>query len=334
MTKAGGWLPSADSVHVRSELEDPLLQQIENIQSFLRQAREAQRTDEVAMLEENLRQLQDEYDQQQTSLAIALSQKLAKEENLQQGELQRLEARERKEREQWGSAVSSTQPSFTWGPSLDISPTEAYQEEEDTAEEVLTPKAERSPSAVRAFPTLTSQEESPPRLRSLGGHVTPPGGEGEGQSSTPLNPFEEEDSTPTEEDPSNPFFEDIKREHKEESNGRKEYNPFHEDAAQNKQGETEPGNPFEEDDSDAGNPFMEASGNSPEVSTNPFDGDDDEILPDVDMIEEELLLQQINNIRAYIFDAKHSGRFDEVELLSANLRELQHTLQEQKKKKH
>uniref|UniRef100_A0A7N8WN85 Rabenosyn, RAB effector n=1 Tax=Mastacembelus armatus TaxID=205130 RepID=A0A7N8WN85_9TELE len=94
MTKAGGWLPSADSVHARSELEDPLLQQIENIQSFLRQAREAQRTDEVAMLEENLRQLQDEYDQQQTSLAIALSQKLAEEKSLQQEELDRLEARE------------------------------------------------------------------------------------------------------------------------------------------------------------------------------------------------------------------------------------------------
>lgn len=335
MTKAGGWLPSADSVHARSELEDPLLQQIENIQSFLRQAREAKRADEVAMLEENLRQLQDEYDQQQTSLAIALSQKLAQEESLQQGELHRLEAREREERVQWGSTVGSTQPSFTWEPSLDISPAGGYQGEEDTAAEDLTPKAERSPSSVRAFPALTSQEESPPRLRSLGGHVTPPGGEG--QNSTSLNPFDEEDSTPIEEDPSNPFFEDIKREHKEEFNGKKEYNPFDEDedAEEDKQAETVPGNPFEEDDTDTGNPFMEASGNSPEVSTNPFDGDDDdEVLPDLDMIEEELLLQQIDNIRAYIFDAKLSGRLDEVELLSENLKELQLTLQEQKKKKH
>ncbi|XP_041859678.1 rabenosyn-5 [Melanotaenia boesemani] len=331
MTKAGGWLPSADSVHARSELEDPLLQQIENIQSFLRQAREAQRTDEVAMLEENLRQLQDEYDQQQTSLAIALSQKLAQEESLQQGELQRLEAREREERVQWGSGVSSIQPSFTWKPSLDISPTGGFQEEEDVEEEVLTPKAEGSPLAVRAFPTFTSQEESPPRLRSLGGHVTPPGGESEDQSSTSLNPFEEEDSTPIEEDPSNPFFEDIKREHKEVTNGKKEYNPF--DEEEEKRAETVPCNPFEEEDTDASNPFLEDTGNSPEVSTNPFDGDDDEVLPDVDMIEEELLLQQIDNIRAYIFDAKLSSRLDEVELLSENLRELQHTLQEQKKKK-
>lgn len=338
MTKAGGWLPSSDSAHARSELEDPLLQQIENIQSFLRQAREAQRADEVAMLEENLRQLQDEYDQQQTSLAIALSQKLAEEESLQQGELNRLEAREREEREHRGPAVVSTQPSFTWERSLDISPAGGFQEEEDTAADDLTPKAERSPSSLRAFPALSSQEESPPRLRSLGGHVTPPGGEG--QNSSSLNPFDEEDTTPVEEDPSNPFFEDIKKEHKEVTNGKKEYNPFDEDneeeVEEDKQAETVSGNPFEEeDDADAGNPFVEASGNSPGASTNPFDGEnDDEVLPDVDMIEEELLLQQIDNIRAYIFDAKLSGRLDEVELLSENLRELQHTLQEQKKKKH
>ncbi|KAM9350529.1 rabenosyn-5 [Symphorus nematophorus] len=336
MTKAAGWLPSADSTNARSELEDPLLQQIENIQSFLRQAREAQRTDEVAMLEENLRQLQDEYDQQQTSLAIALSQKLAEEESLQQGELHRLEAKEKEEREHWGPAVGSSQPPITWERSLDISPVGGFQEEEDAEAEELTPKADRSPSSLRAFPALTSQEESPPRLRSLGGHVTPPGGEG--QNSTSLNPFDEEDSTPIEEDPSNPFFEDIKREHKEVTNGKKEYNPFDEDedVEDEKQAESARGNPFEEeDDTDAGNPFLEASGDSPEVSNNPFDGDnDDEVLPDVDMIEEELLLQQIDNIRAYIFDAKLSGRLDEVQLLSENLRELQHTLQEQKKKKH
>ncbi|KAE8277472.1 Rabenosyn-5 [Larimichthys crocea] len=309
MTKASGWLPSADSGNSRSELQDPLLQQIENIQSFLRQAREAQRTDE----------------------------KLAEEESLQQGEIHRLKAREREEREHWGPAVGSTQPSVTWERCLGISPTEGIQDEENTEGEELTPKADRSPSSVRAFPALTSQEESPPRLRSLGGHVTPPGGEG--QNSTSLNPFEEEDSTPVEEDPSNPFFEDIQREHKEVTNGKKEYNPFDEDedVREEKQAETAPGNPFEEEeeDSDAGNPFLEASGNSPGVSTNPFDGDDDgEVLPDVDIIEEELLLQQIDNIRAYIFDAKLSGRLDEVELLSENLRELQHTLQEQKKKKH
>ncbi|XP_029011136.1 rabenosyn-5 isoform X2 [Betta splendens] len=334
MTKAGGWLPTADSTSVRSELEDPLLQQIENIQSFLRQAREAQRADEVAMLEENLRQLQDEYDQQQTSIAIALSQKLAEEEDLQQGEIQRLEAREREERERLGHPVILTPPSFTWERSLRINTT-GFQGEDDTETEELTPKAEKSPSSVRAFPALATQEESPPRLRSLGGHVTPPGVDG--QSSTSLNPFDEEETTPLEEDPSNPFSEDIKGENKVAANGKKEYNPFDEDedVEEDKQAETVPGNPFEEEEeADAGNPFTEASGNSLGASTNPFEGDNDENLPDLDMIEEELLLQQINNIRAYIFDAKHSGRLDEVELLSQNLKELQQTLQDQKQKKH
>lgn len=325
MTKAGGWLPSSDT---RSELEDPLLQQIENIQSFLRQAREANRTDEVAMLEENLRQLEDEYDQQQTSLAIALSQKLAEEETLQQGELQRLQEREREERENRASNISFLQTSYTWEKSLDITPEIGLRQDEDTAAvENQAPKAERSPNSLQVL--SANLEESPPRLRSLGGHVTPPSGEG--QSSISLNPFDE-DSTPIEED--NPFFEDIQKEHREvanvtSTNGKKEYNPFEEDEEETEGEAVYSSNPFEE--SDTGNPFLEATGT---VSTNPFDGDDDDVLPDVDMIEEELLLQQIDNIRAYIFDAKLSGRLDEVELLSQNLRELQQTLQDQKKKKH
>ncbi|TNN44105.1 Rabenosyn-5 [Liparis tanakae] len=323
--KAGGWLPSADGARARSELEDPLLQQIENIRSFLRQAREASRTDEVAMLEENLRQLQDEYDQQQTGLAIALSQRLAEEESLQRGELDRLEARERGEREgrEEREGRGAAQPPVAWEGPLDVE-----EDEEDADGGDLTPKAE-SPS----LPALAGrEEESPPRLRSLGGHVTPPGGEGQ-NSAASLNPFDEEDATPTEEDPSNPFFEDMKREKKEGAGERKEYNPFdeeEEDAAS--------GNPFADDGAaDAGNPFLEARGGSAGVSTNPFDGDDaaaGEEAPDVDVIEEELLLQQIGNIKAYVFDAKLSGRLDEVELLSANLRELQHALREQRKKTH
>ncbi|XP_037334146.2 rabenosyn-5 [Pungitius pungitius] len=313
VTKVGGWLPSADAV--LAEHEDPLLQQIENIQSFLRQAREARRADEVALLEENLRQLQDEFDQQQTNRAIALSQKLAAEERLQRGELDRLEAWEREERQQRGPAAGSAPPPVAWE-----GPPGGGQEDEDAGE--LTPTAEGSPP-----PALSGQEESPPRLRSLGGHVTPPGGEG--QNSASLNPFDddEEEATPVEEDPSNPFFEDMRREHREVGAARKEYNPFSEDD------EVAAANPFEGGDAEAGNPFLEASGNSPGVSRNPFDGDEEAgDLPDVDVIEEELLLQQIDNIRAYIFDAKLSGRLDEVELLSVNLRELQRTLQEQKKK--
>ncbi|XP_020361492.1 rabenosyn-5 [Oncorhynchus kisutch] len=336
MTKAGGWLPSSDTLHTCGELEDPLLQQIDNIQSFLRQAKAAQRHDEVAMLEENLRQLQDEYDQQQTSLAIALSQRLAQEESLQQDELQRLEDREREHRAQ--SQAPGSQATYTWQGSLNLTDIGSLHGEEEGEEEV-TPKAESSPLSMRAFPALTDQdEESPPRLRRLRGDVTPPGGEG--QNSSSLNPFEEEDSTPVE-DPSNPFFEEIQKEHKEVANGKKEYNPFEQEEGgeeEEEQGQAEgaTGNPFEvKEENNEGNPFKEASGSIPPgASTNPFEGEDEEAMPDVDVIEEELLLQQIDNIRAYIFDAKLNGRLDEVELLSENLRELQRTLQEQKSKTH
>nr|XP_029477486.1 rabenosyn-5-like isoform X1 [Oncorhynchus nerka] len=347
MTKAGGWLPSSDTLHTHGELEDPMLQQIENIRSFLRQAKAAHRHDEVAMLEENLRQLQDEYDQQQTHLAITLSQRPGQEE------LQHLEDRERgkmKHRAQ-SQAPGSTQATYTWQGSLNLTDTGSLHREgeEENEEEELTPKAESSPPSMRAFPALTDQdEESPPWL----------GGDVEGQNSASFNPFEE-DSTTVEEDPSNPFSEEIQKEHKEVANGKKEYNPFseeiqkeHKEVANGKkeynpfeeeeeggvQGQADgvTGNPFEEEEeNDEGNPFKEASGNTlPGASTNPFEEEGEAAMLDVDLIEEELLLQQIDNIRAYIFDAKLNGRLDEVELLSENLRELQRTLQEQKLKTH
>lgn len=230
-------------------------------------------------------------------------------------------------------APGSTQATYTWQGSLNLTDIGSLHREEE-GEEELTPKAESSPLSMRAFPALTDQdEESPPRLRRLGGDVTPPGGEE--QNSSSLNPFEEEDSTPVEEDPSNPFSEEIQKEHKEVANGKKEYNPFEEGGVQG-QAEGATGNPFEEEEeNDEGNPFKEASGGTPPgASTNPFEEEGEAAMPDVDLIEEELLLQQIDNIRAYIFDAKLNGRLDEVELLSENLRELQRTLQEQKSKTH
>ncbi|KAL1021522.1 hypothetical protein UPYG_G00014350 [Umbra pygmaea] len=307
MTKAGGWLPSSDTLHTRGELEDPLLQQIDNIQSFLRQARAAQRHDEVAMLEENLRQLQDEYDQQQTSLAIALSQRLAQEEGLQQEELHRLEDREREDRAQ----TPGSQATYTWQGSLTLTTTDNLHADDDDEEE-LTPKAEGSPPSSRAFPALTDQNvESPPRLR---------------RRTLPWKRI-----CPT------PFFEEIQKEHKEVANGKKEYNPFEDEdnGGGEEQGKAEcaASNPFEEEESNKGNPLASRV-NPSRASTNPFEGDDDEVMADVDLIEEELLLQQIDNIRAYIFDAKLNRRQDEVELLSENLRELQRTLQEQKSKTH
>ncbi|XP_077570352.1 rabenosyn-5 [Stigmatopora nigra] len=285
MTKAGGWLPSADSSdHV--QVDDPLLQQIENIRSFLRQAREAQRTDEAAMLEENLLQLQEEYDRRQTDLALTLSRKLAEEEDERRDELRRLEAWEREEN-QHGD------PSGKVALDHDVS---------------------------------SLAKESPL-----------PNADGRGDATS------DEASTPAEDEASNPFCEDIKRERRQVAGEKREYNPFDEDDVET---DSIPNNPFEEerDIADGGNPFTDdneerndgaGSGNNPfeecseaSASTNPFDCDDDD---NVDLIEEELLVQQIDNIRAYIFDAKLSGRTDEVELLSENLRELQQALREHKK---
>ncbi|XP_036390268.1 rabenosyn-5 [Megalops cyprinoides] len=337
MTKAGGWLPSSNVLHT-SEVQDPLLQQIENIQSFLQQARAARRTDEVAMLEENLRQLQDEYDQQQTSLAIQLSKKMAEEESLQQEQLHLLQEREEQQRATMHTRTRS----------LDFREAQTIQRGEEYDRGSLgATTAKISPlsktQSMKAFHHLPSREATPPQQR----RQEPQPNTVEEQNSTPatsLNPFEESDSTPIEDDPFNPFAEEILKENsqKDVSNGKKEYNPFEdeeegevEEECTTGQGEVAgTGNPFE-DDEDAGNPFIEtsnatASATPPGASTNPFEEDDGPT--DEDIIEEELLLQQIDNIRAYIFDAKLSGRTDEVELLSENLRELQRTLQEQRKK--
>ncbi|XP_048874131.1 rabenosyn-5 isoform X1 [Brienomyrus brachyistius] len=303
MTKAGGWLPSSSTLHTKN-IQDPLLQQIDNIQSFIKQARAAQRVDEVATLEENLRQLQDEYDQQQTNLAIELSKSLAEQESLE-------EAR----------------PARGW----------EEEGEEDTDMYMETSKTKISPlsktQSMKGSHELPCQEQAPPQSS----HWEKPPAQTVKPSSmsvASLNPFEDDDSSPLAEDQSNPFAVEILKEKAQMDmpNGKKEYNPFDEDEEEEQP--PDPGdlggglNPFD-DEVDEGS---ETKDRPPAVhagaSTNPFD------MPDEDVIEEELLLQQIDNIRAYIFDAKLSGRVDEVELLSENLRDLQHTLKEQRRKTH
>ena len=61
-SSGGGWKP----VEITSELgkidnADPMLQQINIIRSYVKQAREAEKWDEVNMLEDNLKMLQQEY---------------------------------------------------------------------------------------------------------------------------------------------------------------------------------------------------------------------------------------------------------------------------------
>lgn len=55
-----GWKPEGEAGNA-SRIADPMLQQIEIIRGYIRQAKQAQKLDEVAMLEQNLRDLQLEY---------------------------------------------------------------------------------------------------------------------------------------------------------------------------------------------------------------------------------------------------------------------------------
>lgn len=320
VTKGGGWLPSSTS-HSATELDDPLLQQINNIESFLQQARSANRTDEAAMLEENLRQLQEEFDAQQMSRAIEISQRQAQEEDLQRSQILHLQQRE----------VESKITRMDSSNLGDFKNIEEHWEKEGESGWDLETSPQHKTLSINSFPRLPGN--SPPLQRDEC-TTTPPGEEAS------LNPFDEEDATLVEEDSTNPFSEEIQKEQQQKSVRKpKEYNPFEED--EDEEQEVDPGkisssrNPFEDDieDDDKSNAFKEMAGQTPSTSTNPFEVDDDSPALD-NIIEEELLLQQIDNIRAYIFDAKLSGRTDEVELLSQNLRELHCTLQEQKRKAH
>ncbi|MGH0190653.1 UNVERIFIED_CONTAM: hypothetical protein FKN15_048785 [Acipenser sinensis] len=334
MTKAGGWLPSSGAPR-NWENSDPLLQQIDNIQSFIQQAREANRVDEVNILEENLRQLQDEYDQQQTLLVMELSKKAAEEEAVQQEQLQILHEKEW-EREQ--QKKTSSQHSRTH--SLHFREVKSIQEgvygkptlgvgSSDSTQNKISPLSKTQ--SLRVIQPCPNQEKLSPLPQCE--HEPQLGASAEQKKPTSsLNPFEDA-SPPLEDDPSNPFHEEMSKSRRDLPNGKKDKNPFEEDEeSKNEVTSVGASNPFE----DYGNTFSEPSQSAAKpftevASTNPFDMDEDAV--DENIIEEELLLQQIDNIRAYIFDAKLSGRIDEVELLSENLRELQRTLQEQKQKR-
>ena len=56
-----GWKPDAAESRAGHHGEDPMVQQMNIIRGYIRQAQEARRWDEVHMLEENLRELQQEY---------------------------------------------------------------------------------------------------------------------------------------------------------------------------------------------------------------------------------------------------------------------------------
>uniref|UniRef100_A0A8D1XY13 Rabenosyn, RAB effector n=2 Tax=Sus scrofa TaxID=9823 RepID=A0A8D1XY13_PIG len=341
LRKAEGWLPLSGG-QGQSEDSDPLLQQIYNITSFIKQAKAAGRADEVRTLQENLRQLQDEYDQQQTEKAIELSRRQAEEEDLQREQLQVLWLREQ-EREQCQAASLHTRTR-----SLDFREVRPFhlepgREPRSHLAHALDLGSSPSPSSTAPKTPSPSSALQPLRVWSgppaLGQEFSPQSTTFQHNEAPSLNPFDEEDlpipsaegtASPTAAEPSLSPSACIL----------KEYNPFEE-----KEEEAVAGNPFTDADSPAPNPFDEEEehpsqrpsgppvpGNPFEEApcTNPFEVDSDSGREGEEPIEEELLLQQIDNIKAYIFDAKQCGRLDEVEVLTDNLRELKRTLAKQK----
>ncbi|KAM4820952.1 rabenosyn-5 isoform 1-T1 [Thomomys bottae] len=332
LRKAEGWLPLSEG-QGQSEDPDPLLQQIHNITSFIRQAKAAGRVDEVCTLQENLRQLQDEYDQQQTEKAIELSRRQAEEEDLQREQLQMLWEREReREREQEQFRVSSF---HTRARSLDFRELTPFQLEPSRGPRTHLTYALDLDSSP---PQGSTAPETPSPVKAWSVPQVPGQGTARHKDTSSLNPFAEDLRSPPEESAASPAAAEVAL--RPPAAAPREYNPFEEEEG----GDEAPGNPFGDPDRPAPNPFEEEEDHpSPRPSsppaprnpfeepacTNPFEGDSDS--PEAEEpIEEELLLQQIDNIKAYIFDAKQCGRMDEVEVLTENLRELKCTLAKQK----
>ncbi|NXA54741.1 RBNS5 protein, partial [Nothocercus julius] len=339
--KSEGWLPTS-SISREREIADPLLQQIDNITSFIKQAKAANRIDEVRMLQENLRQLQDEYDQQQTQKAIELSRKQAEEEEMQREELQALCEKE------WEREHHKVMSQHTRTRSLDFREVKQHQREVEKEDRNLIAHAlDLDITQIKRNPSFkTPVVEQLPAKEHLIVQVKPQNvpqcdRDKDQNQTASLNPFEDEANTPQlEEDPNDLFVKGASQvasfSNTALQSDKKEYNPFENEEYEQLDGAAiSTSNPFEEvgntsqkaqDNWNSGNPFEEGS------STNPFEVDDDNELLGEEVIEEELLLQQIDNIKAYIFDAKHSGRMDEVEVLTENLKELKRTLAKQKEK--
>jgi rabenosyn-5 len=62
--KKSGWIPAEINTNY-SDREDPMVQQMNIIRGYIKQARQAEKLDEVKMLEQNLKDLQQEYLRQQ-----------------------------------------------------------------------------------------------------------------------------------------------------------------------------------------------------------------------------------------------------------------------------
>lgn len=306
--KAEGWLALAEGQAPGAD-SDPLLQQIHNITAFIRQAQAAGRAAELSTLRENLRQLQDELELRQTREALELSRKEAEAEALQREQLQALcERAWARERAQLRASPPQARPfdrPFRSEPSEPGGPPPRVPLPSPLP---CSPSPGAPPLCLWAVPPVPCTPNPAPQ-----GRLTPP------------NPFEEEPGPPAAV-PSGPA----------PAVGLRGHNPFEDEEDEEDAEDAGAGNPFTSPDGSARpapNPFAEDDGDpqpAPAVPGNPFEGDSDSGPEAEAAIEEELLRQQMDNVRAYIFDAKQRGRLDEVHVLTENLQELKRTLAKQK----
>ncbi|XP_063147720.1 rabenosyn-5 [Candoia aspera] len=339
--KTEGWLPTA-SISRNQELADPLLQQINNITSYIKQAEEANRLDEVQMLQENLRQLQDEYDQQQIVKGMELSKKQAEMEEMQREQLQILcekeWKRDHKKRMSQHSRTRSLDFREVKHDKLEIEKESINQIAQaldlDMVQNKYSGSKAPSPSDGDRFPDNENLVLVCQPLRASE------------HEKTSIKPFEDTLLiSPPKGDPDSPFAENSAVASLPTNalhSYKRDYNPFDEEEEEDCQQANgiavSAPNPFEDaagnplytpvGNQESGNPFEESLSSS----LNPFEVESDNEVSGEDIIEEELLLQQIDNIKAYIFDAKQSGRMDEIEILTENLKELKSTLAKQKEK--
>uniref|UniRef100_S4R9X0 Rabenosyn, RAB effector n=1 Tax=Petromyzon marinus TaxID=7757 RepID=S4R9X0_PETMA len=337
---ATGWLPEsgvpASGMEGHGgpigELDDPLLQQIANIRSYVRQAVAAGRVDEARTLRENLQQLQQEYDAQQMELAQRVALKAEEDEEFQARQLHLLRVRQmtrqqhpvkRQQHQQqsgaigvpWQTTAQVHASSHDAGPRAGAALANSGSSIPSSAAAVALPPGSRTAHATASssLPAPKPSSLNPFELDEadgVAGGTPSPKKTGAGRHEAPNgsgNPFEEEEVGANGRSSLRP----------DESPKPSLANPFEDDAT----------NPFHQDNSGrrhGAKPVASSSSNPFEVDDNGDDGRDG--AGNVGAIDPELLRQQIDNIRAFIFDAKHGGRSEEVAALTQNLRELQQAL--------
>ena len=84
VSHANGFVLSSTNQDASSANENPLVLQMANLKSYIKQARDANMFDEVSMLESNLRMLQEEFKRQKEEEAVAAAKQQVTDMSLEE----------------------------------------------------------------------------------------------------------------------------------------------------------------------------------------------------------------------------------------------------------